>query len=465
MNWTLKQLSDAVNGVVMGQISHMDVGFESVVTDSRQPIPNACYVALKGQNFDGHDFIEGAIQQGAAVLLVSKPELKAVPAVLVEDTRIALGQFAAWHRTQCPLKKLFAVTGSNGKTTVKTMLYSVLSHLGATLATEGNLNNDYGVPRTLLAIEPTHEYAVIEMGANHPGEIRYLTQMAQPDIALITQASEAHLEGFGSLQGVIDTKGEIFEGLRPDGTAVINLDSPGSTQWLAQNKAVGRNIVTFGRDEQADVRLISVAQTDSALDIQLQLPDEVIVNFTLSVLGPHNGMNAAATIATAWAAGLKWAQILPGLVNFRAISGRLNTFQIKQGVLIDDTYNANPTSVKAGIDTLVAMSGEHLVCLGSMAELGSQSIAAHQSVLDYAVKSGVAHIFVMGKGYESCELTDSRIQWFSTHQAMIVAAQAKLELAITLQNRLNVLVKGSRSAGMEAVSQPLISLNPMTPSV
>lgn len=464
MKWTLKQLSGAVNGILMGQSPCPDVGFETVVTDSRQPLSQACYVALQGQNFDGHDFIAQAIEQGAMVLLVSKPELTAVPAVLVEDTRIALGQFAAWHRQQCPLKKLVAVTGSNGKTTVKTMLHSVLSHWGATLATEGNLNNDFGVPRTLLAMESNHSYAVIEMGANHPGEIRYLTNLAQPDIALITQASEAHLEGFGSLQGVIDTKGEIFEGLKPGGTAVINLDSPGAAQWLAQCKNGRHAQITFGRDAQADVKLLAVKQTDSALDIELQLPDGVLVNFVLPVLGPHNAMNAAATIAAAWVAGLNWGQILPGLVNFKPILGRLNTFYLKQGVLIDDTYNANPTSVKAGIDTLVALEGERLICLGSMAELGPNSVAAHQAVLDYALQQGVSHVFVMGKGYEACVLNPSKVRWFATHLLMVEAVQAKLD-GVTAKGRLNILVKGSRSAGMEAVSQPLISLNPMTPNV
>ncbi|BBP42907.1 UDP-N-acetylmuramoyl-tripeptide--D-alanyl-D-alanine ligase [Thiosulfativibrio zosterae] len=464
MTWTLKQLSDAVKGQVISASADAEsITFERMITDSRQIQDGDCYVALQGQKFDGHDFIPQAIKHGVAVILASNPEVAQhldIPVVLVSDTRIALGQFAAWHRLQCPLKTLFAITGSNGKTTCKTMLHSVLAHLGHTLATEGNLNNDYGVPRTLLNIQPSHDYAVIEMGANHGGEIQYLTHLAQPNVAMITQASKAHLEGFGSLQGVINTKGEIFEGLLPGGKAIINLDSPGSEQWLASCQALDRQVLSFGRSEQADVRVLKVTQNDIGIQVDLKLPDQSQVQVQLSVLGPHNAMNVAGVIACGWAAGLNWAQIQPGLVNFRAVSGRLMTYPLKQGVLIDDSYNANPTSVKAGIDTLMGLNGQHLVCLGSMAELGEQSLAAHQSVIDYAMNAGVESIFVMGAGYAECQSNDAKVQWFASHDAMIEAAQNTIQQNVEI--KMNILVKGSRSAGMEVVSQTLISNNKQT---
>ena len=466
MTWTLKQLSEAVKGRVIGANANANaeaqsIIFKRIITDSRQIQDGDCYVALQGQKFDGHEFIPQAIQQGAAVILASNSAIVQnldVSVVLVSDTRIALGQFAAWHRLQCPLKALFAITGSNGKTTCKTMLHSVLSNLGHTLATEGNLNNDYGVPRTLLKIQPSHDYAVIEMGANHAGEIHYLTQLAQPNVAMITQASEAHLEGFGSLQGVINTKGEIFEGLLPGGKAIINLDSPGSAQWLASCQTLDRQVLSFGCSEQADVRVLKVTQNDLGIQVDFKLPDESQVEAQLSVLGPHNAMNAAGVIACCWAIGLNWAQIQPGLVNFRAVSGRLMTYSLKQGVLIDDSYNANPTSVKAGIDTLMGLNGQHLVCLGSMAELGEQSLAAHQSVIDYAINTGVESIFVMGAGYAQCQWNPAKVHWFASHDAMIAAAQNTLQQ--NAEGKMNILVKGSRSAGMEVVSQALISNNP-----
>lgn len=265
-SWALTDLQQSVDGEWIGAMdSDNAMAFTSISTDSRSLQPGALYIAIKGKHFDGHQFIPQAIKQGAVAVLVSEVVDSVVPAVLVDDTRIALGEFAKWHRQQMPVKKLIAVTGSNGKTTTKSLLLNIFQNIGRTLATEGNLNNDFGVPRTLLNLRPEHEYAIIEMGANHRGEIAYLTNLALPDIALITNASDAHLEGFGSLQGIIETKGGIYQGLNQGqglnqtksdkaGVAVMNTDSNGYLDWLKMTEALGiQKVIRFGSQADAEV--------------------------------------------------------------------------------------------------------------------------------------------------------------------------------------------------------------------
>jgi UDP-N-acetylmuramoyl-tripeptide--D-alanyl-D-alanine ligase len=459
MAWTLSQLVEATNGVLTGELLGEDpIRFDSVSTDTRTLKSGALYVALKGANFDGHAFIAEAVKQGAVAVLISEPVETIVPSVLVEDTRIALGEFAAWHRQKMQLKALIGVTGSNGKTTTKALLANILAKQAQVLATAGNLNNDYGLPRTLLELTSSDDYAVIEMGANHHREIHYLTKIARPDVAVITLAAGAHLEGFGSLDGVIETKGEIMDGLKPGGTIVLNTDSPGFEVWCDKAKRLDLKVFSFGESEQANVRLAAFQQNHDRIHFTLRLTcldgAERSVQTSMPMLGFHNAMNAAAAVAACLAVGLTWEQIQPGLEDFDGVAGRLQKSALPQGVLIDDTYNANPASVKAAIRTLAGLPGESVACLGAMAELGAESQSLHEDVARYAKEKGVASLLVFGVAAQSMpEAFGEGGEYFETQDALINRAIQLLE-----QNQVqNVLVKGSRSTQMEKVSQAIVA--------
>jgi UDP-N-acetylmuramoyl-tripeptide--D-alanyl-D-alanine ligase len=483
-SWTLADLCQSVDGELIGALdAEQQSYFTSISTDSRTLKAGALYIAIKGDNFDGHKFIKQAIQQGAVAILLSEIEFVddlLVPGVLVDDTRIAFGLFAKWHRLQMPVKKLIAVTGSNGKTTTKTLLLEIFQQVGKTLATEGNLNNDFGLPRTLLNLRPEHEFAIIEMGANHPQEIAYLTHLALPDIALINNASGAHLEGFGSLQGVIETKGEIFQGLNQrrdpfevtnQGVAVVNCDSPGYTDWLVICANLGvKKVVNFGADQESthavDVRISHFKVTESGICFDLHISEQLdpthkVVQKTVEmpVLGQHNALNAAACVAVALSAGLGWSQIQPGLVSFSGVPGRLQKQAIKTGWLIDDSYNANPASVKAGIDALTSLPGQAILCLGAMAELGDTALAAHQEIALYAKQKGVDFLLTYGQATQQMASEfGEQASYFESHKRL-TAALTKILLQQTQDNQLaNVLVKGSRSAQMERVTHAVIEL-------
>lgn len=464
-SWSLDDLASSTDGDLVGPLAEThSVKFSSVSTDTRTLQPGALYIAIKGDNFDGHKFIAEAVKQGAVAVLISEEVDSIVPGVMVDDTRIALGQFARWHRLQMPVKTLVAVTGSNGKTTIKTLLESLFSSAGNTLATEGNLNNDFGVPRTLLNLRPEHEYAVIEMGANHPLEISYLTALALPDIAMINNASGAHLEGFGSLQGVINTKGEIYQGLNQrladhSGIAIVNTDSPGYEDWLASLAGLGvSNIVQFGVAEQADFRVSDCQVAEKGIGIRFKLNfNQQSYDVEMPVLGFHNAMNAAACVAIANAAGLTWQQIQPGLASFTGVSGRLQKTKIVTGWLVDDSYNANPESVKAGISALVSLPGEAVVCLGAMAEIGDESEQAHEEVALFAKAKGVQQLYVLGEGAKNMpNAFGENGYYFDNHQALAQAVAEQIQLAKCENKLLNILVKGSRSAKMELVSEELL---------
>ena len=473
-SWTLAQLAEATDGDLIGpSVDAETIEFSSVGTDTRTIQSGALYIAVKGERFDGHAFIEQAVQQGAAAVLVSENIETIVPAVLVDDTRLALGHFACWHRQQMPVKKLVAVTGSNGKTSVKTMLNEVFSSIAPTLATQGNLNNDFGVPRTLLELRPEHEYAVIEMGANHKHEIDYLTALALPDIAIINNAAGAHLEGFGSLQGVIEGKGEIYQGLNQrlnqrgekSGVAIVNTDSPGYTDWLAILDDLGvQNRISFGTDSAAQVQLKEVKpQTNEADGIELKLvlktTGEVFEeSLQLPVLGSHNAMNAAAVTAVALAAGLTWLQIKAPLQKFNGVAGRLQKNRISCGWLFDDSYNANPESVKAGINALTSLKGTAILCLGAMAEVGKTSAQAHQDIALYAKQQGIGYLFVYGKAAQDMpQAFGDQAAYFETHAELVAAVSEIITKFNNTDEPLNILVKGSRSAQMEQVAKPLIN--------
>ncbi|MDR9435723.1 MAG: UDP-N-acetylmuramoyl-tripeptide--D-alanyl-D-alanine ligase [Thiohalophilus sp.] len=418
-----------------------DADFCGVSTDTRQIAPGQLFVALKGPNFDGHNFVNQAIEKGAVACLLEQP-VEGVNAILVPDTRLALGELAAQWRRQLPVK-VVGITGSNGKTTVKEMLAAILSHEGEVLATRGNLNNDIGMPLTLLELDERHAYAVIEMGANHHGEIAYLTNIAQPDVALITNAGMAHLEGFGSVEGVAQAKGEIYAGLGKDGIAIVNHEDKYADYWKQLN--AGREVISFGLGGEPEVKAeIRIQQTGQELSITTG-PGEIAVNMQL--LGKHNALNALAATAAAVAMDIPLHAIKQGLESLSAVNGRL---QLKKGIkgswLIDDTYNANPTSLYAALDVLSEFPGRHFLALGDMGELGGNADSLHEDAGLYARKSGVGCLYTLGAlaRHAATAFGDSSYS-FDSHAEMIEQIQNDLAQDVTL------LVKGSRRMQMERV--------------
>ena len=435
----LSEIAKAVGGQMLG----VDVLCESVGSDSRNIVKNQLFVALKGERFDGDSYAQEAIKQGAAAALVSDCNTQARPAVVVQDTRLALGAFAKFWREKFKIP-LVAVTGSNGKTTVKEMITAILMQTKkSVLATQGNLNNDIGLPLTLLKLRKQHEFAVIEMGMNHLGEIDYLTRISKPTVAVITNAGTAHIGEVGSLENIAKAKGEIFAGLDENGIAVINADDKYGDYWMSLNE--NHHINTFGFNLADDVGA-SFEEKNDGCQVHLNTR-EGTVDFKLNMLGKHNVTNALAASAVAAALGLSNAEIAGGLSNFSGVKGRL---QRKNGLngaaLIDDTYNANPDSMKAAIEVLAKQAGKKIFVMGDMAELGTDSAQMHAEIGAYAKQKGVEILLTMG---EYCVHTARAFGKNATHYASL---QALLNAASGLMKKdATVLVKGSRFMQMERV--------------
>ena len=440
-------LSEAA-GYMDGEfLSDNDAWVESVGSDSRNMTQNALFFALKGDHFDGHVYAEQAIKQGATAVVISDKNCAVRPAILVADTLLALGDLAKNWRNQFTLP-LIAVTGSNGKTTVKDMLAAILNAAlankaagRAVLATEGNLNNHIGMPMTLLKMRKVHAFAVIEMGMNHLGEIDYLTHIAQPNVAVITNAGTAHIGELGSRENIAKAKGEIFAGLKADGVAVINADDSYAEYWKTLN--IGRKMITFGLNAEADVTA-SYQEIDGISQISLTTPTGCI-GFRLDMLGKHNISNALAASACAVALSISNADIAQGLASFAGVKGRL---QRKVGInganLIDDTYNANPDSMKAAIDVLVAQAGCTVFVMGDMAELGENSSEMHAEIGAYAKQKGVHQLLGLG------EQTKQAVAAFGAHGEHFDALEANIHAARSASKKdVTILVKGSRFMQME----------------
>lgn len=436
-----------------GELYGADAPLAAVSTDSRQLRPGDLFVALVGPRFDGHDFVAAAGRQGAGAALVSRPVAVALPQIRVADTRLALGRLGAAWRARFG-GRVIALTGSNGKTTVKEMLAAILICRGRVLATQGNLNNDIGVPLTLLRLTADYACAVIEMGANHAGEIAYLTSLARPDVALVNNAGPAHLEGFGDLDGVARAKGEIYQGLGPQGIAVINRDDPYAGYWTGL--VSGREIYDFGLDLPARVtgRVLDAASNrfrlhlgEQQVDIQLPLP------------GRHNLRNALAAAAAALAAGVDLAAVRQGLEAMTSVAGRLQRLRGIHGCqLINDTYNANPASLAAALAALADTAGPKWLVLGDMAELGPETAALHEQAGRQARAAGFQHLYGLGGFSRYAVEAFGCGGWnFETVEALIAALQEAV-----VQEQPTVLVKGSRSMRMERVIQALL---PETPAV
>lgn len=442
---SLQTIAEVLQGILQGG----DIVVTSVDTDSRRVQPGQLFVALPGEKFDGHDFLPQVAVQGAVAALVSKPVETDLPTVLVKDTRLALGQLSSWWRQQCALP-LIAVTGSNGKTTTKEMISAIMQvHVGGAdnvLTTAGNFNNDIGMPLTLLRLRPAHRCAVIEMGMNHLGEIDYLTRLARPDVAVINNAGTAHIGELGSRENIAKAKGEIFAGLGHDGIAVINADSEFADYWRGLN--TGRKVLTFGLHTAADVRgeVLDVAST-----FKLHYQGEE-AKLTLAVPGTHNIMNALAAAAASLAAGASLAEVTQGLQEFGGVKGRLQQKAAASGAtLIDDTYNANPDSMKAALDVLKNTGANTVFVMGDMGELGTDAEAMHAQIGRYAKDSGIGRMYALGK------LTQAAVQAFggsARHFASVEDLVAALQAEITTNDV--VLVKGSRFMQMERVVNALV---------
>lgn len=432
----------SVASVVRGEMVGGDVEFDRLTIDSRTVSGGELFIAVKGDHVDGHDFVSGAAEAGAAAALVARPVTTGLPYVVVEDTLKALGELAAHHRGQFQLP-LIAITGSNGKTTVKQMVGAILLGVADTLVSEGNFNNHIGMPLSLLSLTAAHRYAVLEMGMNHPGEIAYLTTIARPTVALINNAAPAHLEGLGDVTGVARAKAEIFRGLERGGAAVINADDRFAAYWLGRARKF--RTVTFGLDNKADVTA-DLESLNGVTRLQLRLPDET-VNVSLPLLGRHNVRNALAAAAACWSVGVSAADIQRGLEGLTPIRGRLEPrLGLAGSLVLDDTYNANPASLNAGIEVLVKRRGRHILVLGDMAELGQHTEAFHRAAGKAAREAGVDLLFAVGEGtrYTVNEFGRGAAHYPSKN-GLVEALRKEMDASSV------VLVKGSRSAQMETI--------------
>ena len=441
-----------------GKLSGKNVTFRGVSTDSRSIAAGELFVALRGENFDGHDYLATAGARGAAAAIVAADAAAnlaplALPLLEVAETRLSLGALAADWRGRFTLP-LIAVTGSNGKTTTKEMIASILkaAFADAVLATQGNYNNDIGLPLTLLRLGASHRAAIIELGMNHPGEIAYLAGIARPTVALVTNAQRAHLAGMGSLEAIAAEKGTIYTGLDAAGVAVFNADDPWAGLWRNQSRGLG--VMTFGFEQAADVTgafhlhglesRLSVSAPTGRVDVVLALP------------GQHNARNALAAATAALAAGVSLDAVQAGLNAFRGLRGRLQRRAALQGaVLLDDTYNANPDSVRAGIDVLAATIGKKILVLGDMGEIGEMSAQFHDEIGGYAKSQGVDRLLTLG---EASALASHNFGAGGEHYASI--DRLILSLTAELTPETTVLVKGSRFMRMERVANAISSGSP-----
>lgn len=442
--FSAREAAEAVGAELRGP----DAAIARVVTDSRQVGPGDLFVALRGERFDGNGFVDGALAAGASAALVSDPaQVRTDGATLlcVPDTRIALGALASWWRARFHVP-VAGVTGSSGKTSVKEMLAGILrAHTGddAVLATQGNLNNDIGVPVMLLRLRAQHRFAVIEMGMNHLGEIRYLTGLARPDVAVINNAGTAHIGELGSRDNIARAKGEIFEGLSDEGVRVVNADDDYAGYWLGL--APDSRVVTFGMEHAADVR--AVCETGAAGSVMtLQLPGETVIA-RLQVPGAHNVRNALAAAAVAHVLGVPGATIATGLGAYGGTSGRMQRRTGTGGAtVVDDTYNANPDSMKAALSWLGALPGKRIFVMGDMGELGADSATLHAEVGRFAAAQRIDCLLGLGDAAAGAVRAFGPAgRHFQDVDALVEAVQAECRAGVT------VLVKGSRFMRMERV--------------
>ncbi|WP_265573436.1 UDP-N-acetylmuramoyl-tripeptide--D-alanyl-D-alanine ligase [Venatoribacter cucullus] len=439
-SFTVQEIAKVTGAQVMADADLMVTG---ISTDSRTVQPGDLYVALRGERFDGHDFIAPAGNAGAVAALVETAQANAgIVQLQVANTLQALGELAGYNRSLFN-GPVVAVTGSAGKTSVKQLMHSVLSQQFNTWMTQGNLNNHIGAPLSLLALQPQHEAAVIELGASGAGEIAYTAQWVKPVVGIITNAAEAHIEGFGSLEGVMQTKGELLDFIQPGGTAVLNADDPFYRRW--SERAADKQQLSFGFSAAADVRAQNI-QTDLQGSHFTLLFGAQQWPVNLPLLGEHNVRNALAVAAAGFALQLPAEKIIAGLQAAGAVSGRLQWVTGVQGQrILNDAYNANPASVKAAIHVLKHAPRSWLV-LGDMAELGADAVQQHADIGVYARRQGIQHVLATGPlSKATTDAFGAGAHWFATQNDLVRFLQQQ-----TRQQDV-ILVKGSRSAGMDQV--------------
>ena len=447
------QMTLAQAATVLGLKSFTDHSpFSGVSIDTRTLEAGNLFVAIPGDHVDGHDYVEEALKQGAVGALVTRRVDSAIPQILVENIVTALGLLSAHWRQQFTLP-IVAVTGSNGKTTLKNMIAAIMAaachgNAADVLATKGTLNNHLGLPLTLMRLDKKQRYAAIEMGMNHFGEILYLTKLTQPNVAVITNAAAAHLEGVGDVEGVARAKAEIFAGLQKDGTAILNRDDAFYAYWLEQ---IGQHkSLSFGFSPEADVTALLHAATQTQ-NITLTTPKGSI-DIHLPLLGKHNVLNTLAAAAATLAVGIDLTAIKAGLETIQPAPGRLQLHTLANGVkIIDDTYNANPFSLNAAVETLATFAGKKILVLGDMRELGADAASLHHAAGENIRKAGIDYLFTYG------ELSSNTSQAFG-EGAYHFNEQEKLVNALKpfLYNTTTILVKGSRSMRMEKVIAGLV---------
>lgn len=438
----LSQLVDVLDAQLIGD----DVAIDKVSTDTRTIESGSLFVALVGERFDAHDFADKAVEAGASALLVSKAIDANTPQLLVKDTKVALGLLGQFVHQVCQTPTV-AITGSCGKTTVKEMVASIMAQKGQVLFTAGNFNNDIGVPLTLLRSTPEDDFAVIELGANHIGEIAYTTQLVKPDVALVNNVAAAHLEGFGSIDGVKQAKGEIYQGLKPGSVAVVNLDSNGGDYW--QPVLADKQVKTFSVNaKQADfsAREIQLNENGEASFVLVTQDNEFAVK--LGIIGVHNVSNALAATALALELGATTEMIQLGLANLAKVKGRVETVSLSENIkLIDDSYNASVPAMKAAADLLNGFKGVRWLILGNMAELGDESLALHRQVGEHAAPFNFEHVLTYGADAKAIsDVCEGK--HFDTHDSMIEFVKQQLTQR---QEPQTLLVKGANSAGMSKV--------------
>jgi UDP-N-acetylmuramoyl-tripeptide--D-alanyl-D-alanine ligase len=485
---SVEQLCIATHGQLKSGYLPLNVCGQHIIrqvsTDTRTINQGDLFIALKGPTFDAHQLLDSALNKGAAVLLVEAKSELTIPnntiVVEVADTRIALGLLGQFIKQQIQGLKSAAITGSNGKTTCKELLSAILTvHSGdvtKVLATAGNFNNDIGLPLTLLRLEPQHQFAVLELGANHIGEIAYTASLAQPDVALVNNIMPAHLEGFGSLEGVATAKSEIWSSLGAGGVAVVNLDASFAEQFMHSLHRKNQTTLAFSREaeniQDADVFATEINSNElgqakfilnvKVSDLLTHIHDQENavnsvhqINIQLNLPGKHNVSNALAASTMALALGCSLTDIQQGLQTLQQVNGRVNCTAISPSLtVIDDTYNANSASVKAGIDLLAQYQGKHLLICGDMGELGEYATLEHQSIGEYAQQQQIEQLFTVGKLSQfatnayNAAIENTVAKHFSDKQQLKLAVEAYLS---GQQSKVVVLVKGSRSAKMEEI--------------
>ena len=442
---SLAWIAQATGGRLVGA----DRVVDAIATDTRAlPGGDALFIALTGEQFDGHDHVHAAINGGCVAALVAREFDIDAPQVVVTDTTLALAAFA------CAVQRLrdtrvLAITGSNGKTSVKTLLLSILDQIGGAYANPGNRNNEIGLPLAVLAAPDDARFAVYEMGAGKPGDIAYLTAIARPDVSLVNNIAPAHLERMGSLQGVAETKGAIHDALPADGVAVVNADDDFAAYFIG--RLHDRRVLRFGIDTDADVRARDIRNEADGSRFVLVSPQgdtEVL----LPMPGRHNVANALAAASMAFAVGASVAQVRAGLEAVQPVAGRLVSHALRSGaVLVDDSYNANPGSLAAAIDTLAGSGDEAWLVLGDMRELGAGETVLHAQAGEHANAAGIARLFTLGDlSAHAAQAFGEGARAFDTHEALADAVAAGLRPGV------RVLVKGSRGSAMDRIVKALL---------